>query len=158
MGRLYHPKKPYAWGKQTGSATTRGSCLTAAKKASFQGRSGQAPLLLTRGNLWLSKKPFHSLGPTPQSFATSWLWTVSSAATTAIVVSRRAAARGFPHLPFLCFTPASCSQIFTCSLGLHKSDSYNSWFGPAKLFILVSFCHKEKGHGTYIPSWKKELS
>lgn len=109
-------------GRETSLATDRGSCC--------QGRSGQAPLLLTRGNLWLSKKPFHS--PTgltaplhsPQSLATSWLWTVTSTEKTMDLSRQRQKLEAFVTSLFLWLPPPSPKSSPAAWLCLHhQSDS-----------------------------------
>lgn len=59
-------------------------------------------------------------------------------------------------LSFLLLPPPS-SKTFPHPLCSDRSDS-STTLGPPQLFICVSLCHRVKGHGNCIPSWKKELS
>lgn len=77
----------------------------------------------------------------------------SSTAAT-VPSGQGAAATGPPHLPFLCLPPPSFPDL-PLHLVPGRSDSPMTCTSGHPNF---SFCHEVKGHGNYIPSWRKGLS
>lgn len=95
-------------GRETGLAIARDRA-SLWPRGGCQGRSAQAPSSC-RGHLWVSERPLHSSGTDSacsvhQALATRWLWTVNPTGTVATVLSRWAAARGFPTCCPVCSLP-----------------------------------------------------